>query len=218
MGKNILVIAATAKEIGPFLKALRQNSGQLAGHNIDVLITGVGLTATTYHLLRQLSLKRPQVVTQAGIAGSFDKQMILGSVVAVKQDRIADEAVMEGKKLQSVFDLKLASRNKFPYSGGWLINKSSVLSKTKLKKVEAVSVNQVTTSKEMVELYRKKFHPAIESMEGAAMHYVCLSENIPFIQIRGISNYIGERNKKNWKMKEAIVTLNTELLKLIEKL
>jgi nucleoside phosphorylase len=27
---------------------------------------------------------------------------------------------------------------------------------------------------------------------------------IPFIQIRGISNEVGERNKENWKIKEAM--------------
>jgi futalosine hydrolase len=38
---------------------------------------------------------------------------------------------------------------------------------------------------------------------------------MPFIQLRSISNYIGERDKTKWKMKEAIENLNAELLKLI---
>ncbi len=48
-------------------------------------------------------------------------------------------------------------------------------------------------------------------MEGAALHYVCLQEQIPFVQIRSVSNYVGERDKTKWKMKEAIENLNTEL-------
>jgi futalosine hydrolase len=55
-------------------------------------------------------------------------------------------------------------------------------------------------------------------MEGAALHYVCLMEKIPFLQIRSISNYIGERNKKNWNMKESIINLNKELIRLLEQL
>jgi futalosine hydrolase len=55
-------------------------------------------------------------------------------------------------------------------------------------------------------------------MEGAAVHYVCVREKIPFVQIRSISNYIGDRNKKNWKIKEAVGTLNTELIRLVESL
>ena len=55
-------------------------------------------------------------------------------------------------------------------------------------------------------------------MEGAALHYVGLMEKIPFIQLRAVSNYTGERNKKKWKMKEAIVNLNNELIRLLNKL
>ena len=39
---------------------------------------------------------------------------------------------------------------------------------------------------------------------GAALHYVCREMNIPFLQIRAASNYIGERDKEKWQMKEAI--------------
>jgi len=55
-------------------------------------------------------------------------------------------------------------------------------------------------------------------MEGAALHYVCLMEKIPFVQIRGISNYIAERNKKNWNMKESISNLNNELIRLLKNI
>ncbi|MBK8310223.1 MAG: hypothetical protein IPL04_04300 [Chitinophagaceae bacterium] len=57
----------------------------------------------------------------------------------------------------------------------------------------------------------------VESMEGAALHYVCLMEKIPFIQLRAISNYITERNKKKWNMKESITNLNKEIIKLLNK-
>jgi futalosine hydrolase len=67
----------------------------------------------------------------------------------------------------------------------------------------------------MIKFYRNVFDPAIESMEGAALHYVCLMENIPFLQIRSISNYIGERNKKKWDMMDSIVNLNKALIKTI---
>jgi futalosine hydrolase len=52
-------------------------------------------------------------------------------------------------------------------------------------------------------------------MEGAALHYVCLMENVPFVQIRSISNYIGERNKKKWDMMDSIMNLNDSLMRII---
>jgi futalosine hydrolase len=60
------------------------------------------------------------------------------------------------------------------------------------------------------------FSPEIESMEGAALHFVALHQNIPFIQMRSISNWVGERDKSKWKIKEAISNLNNELKKIID--
>jgi futalosine hydrolase len=55
-------------------------------------------------------------------------------------------------------------------------------------------------------------------MEGAAFHFVCLQQKIPFIQIRSISNSVGERDKTKWVIKDAVNNLNSELVKLINDL
>jgi futalosine hydrolase len=215
MGKNILVAAATAKEINPFLSGIKQ--GKFNTKNIDILISGIGLTASTYHLAKQLALKKYDLVIQAGVAGCFDLRIALGEVVAIKQDAIADQSVVELEKLKTLFDLKLVPQDQYPYKKGWLINPNKdVLKKTKLKIVKGISVNQISTSKQMIKFYRDVFDPVTESMEGAALHYVCVMENVPFVQIRSISNYIGERNKKKWDMNDSISNLNQSLIRIID--
>jgi futalosine hydrolase len=215
MEKNILIASATAKEIIPFLEYFRINKHICA----DILITGIGLTGSCYHLTRQILLKKPDLIIQAGVAGCFDKKISLGEVVALQQDTIADESVIELNKLKTLFDMKLVPHDQFPYKRGWLVNPGkALLRKSKLKMVKGISVNQITTSPQMIEFYKKEFSPVTESMEGAALHYVCLMEKIPFIQLRSVSNYVGERNKNNWNMKESIVNLNRELILLLEKL
>jgi len=212
MGKNILVVAATAKEIHPFIELTR--TGDF--NNADILISGIGLTASTYHLAKQIALKKYDLVIQAGVGGCFDLRIPLGAVVAVKQDAIADQSVIELQKLRTLFDLRLVPQDQYPYKKGWLINPNKeILKKTKLKIVKGISVNQISTSKQMIKFYRDVFDPVTESMEGAALHYVCISENIPFVQIRSISNYIGERNKQKWDMMDSIANLNDALIKTI---
>ena len=212
---NILLIAATAKEIEPFFEYYRNTKRP---QNIDILITGIGLTATTYRLLKQLQIKRPDLVIQAGVAGCFDRKIPLGTVVAVKRETIADQSVIELKKLKTLFDLQLIPHDQFPFKKGWLENNNETLKKLKLKRVDAISVNEITTSKQRVRFYEKSFKPAIESMEGAALHYTCLMEKIPFIQLRSISNYIAERDKTKWDMKRSIINLNTTLVHLVERI
>lgn len=213
---NVLVTAATVKEIEPFL-AINRSSKKFK--NVDVLISGIGLTSTAYHLTRQIFLKKPNIIIQAGVAGCFDKKMKLGSVVAVKQDTIADQSVIELKKLKTLFDLNLVPQNQFPFQKGWLVNPHlNLIKKSRLKAAKSISVNQITTSKQMIQFYKKEFDPVTESMEGAALHYTCLMEKIPFIQLRSISNYIGERNKTNWNMRDSILNLNKKLIELLESL
>ena len=215
---NCLLAAATSLEINPFLDQYRDDS-LFESVSVDVVITGIGLTASTYNLQRQIMVKKPDLVIQAGIAGCFDKTFSLGEVLCVKQDTIADLGVVEEKKLKTIFDLKLAPPNQFPYKKGWLINpNTSLIKKSKLKPVKGISVNQVTSSGQMIQFYKEIFQPVLESMEGAALHYVCLRENIPFLQIRSISNYAGERDKKKWNLKESIHNLNNGLIRLLDSM
>ena len=111
-----------------------------------------------------------------------------------------------------MFELGLIKLNQAPFSKGWLINPHKELIKqTKLKDREGCIGKSYHDRQTNDQVLQKKFKPLVESMEGAALHYICLMEKIPFLQIRGISNYIGERNKKKWNMKDAINNLNNEL-------
>ena len=102
MGKNILVLAATAKEISPFIQSMKKDDALLKNNNIDILVSGIGLTSTSYHLTKQLALKNYNLVIQAGVAGSYDTTVQLGKVVVVKQDSIADQSLVEMKKLKLI--------------------------------------------------------------------------------------------------------------------
>jgi futalosine hydrolase len=216
--QHCLVIAATAIEISPLLKKLKEDTTFQPAYNLDVLITGIGLTATTYHLTRYLSLKRPDLIIQAGVGGCFNRDIPLGSVLAVKKEALADQSVIELNQLKTLFDLKLVPENQHPFHKGWLVNRGDLLKQVRLKKVTGISVNEITTARSKVKFYEEHFSPVVESMEGAALHYVALMEQIPFLQLRAVSNYIAERNKSRWNMKESIANLNHELLKLLTTL
>jgi len=216
--KNCLLVSATAIEISPLLEKMRTDSRFPDSCNLDILISGIGLTASTYSITRQLAIRRPDWVIQAGVGGCFDRRVPLGAVVSVKKEAIADQSVIELKQLKSLFDLKLVPHDQPPFIKGWLVNNNTLLKKTRLKQVSGISVNEISTSPKKIAFYREYFNPVVESMEGAALHYVCLMEKIPFIQLRSVSNYIGERNRKKWNMKEAVINLNLELFKLFDKL
>ncbi len=217
---NCLVVSATILEIKPFIEHCR-NSNKLdyIDLQLDFLITGIGSLNATYALMKHLQVKKPDVIIMAGIAGAFTNKIKLGDVVVVKEEALADLGVQEKDGYKDVFDLKLLAANQFPFSKKKLVNPfTTLMERTLLPKVNSVTVNQITVSKKTAELYSKKYKASIENMEGAALHLVCIKENIPFVQIRSISNYTGERNKKKWLLKEAVKNLNTVLIRLVESL
>jgi len=216
---NCLIIAATPIEIQPFLKKL-QEKGSLTASSIelDVLISGIGLLATSYALQKQIQLKRPDLIIQAGVGGCFDRKLKLGKVFIIQKEAVADQSPIELKKLKTLFALDLVPANQPPFQKGWLVNPHSIVKKLRLPKVTGISVNEITTQPQKVRYYKKQFNPIIESMEGAALHYIALQEKIPFLQLRSSSNYIAERSKKNWNMPAAIASLNQSLLTLLQEL
>jgi futalosine hydrolase len=217
---NCLVVSATILEIKPFIEHCRTTSKlDYIDLHLDFLITGVGSINCTYSLMKHLQVKKPDVIIMAGIAGAYSLKMKLGDVVVVRDESLADLGVQEKDGYKDVFDLKLLPANQFPFSRKKLINPFTVLvERTALSKVSSVTVNQISSSKKTADLYSRKYKASIENMEGAAFHFVCMKENIPFVQIRSISNYVGERNKKKWLLKDSVQNLNTVLIRLIESL
>ena len=206
---QILVVAATEMEIAPFLA--RQTA-------VDHLVTGVGAPACMYRLQKKIHQNKYDCIVQAGIAGSFTQNIALGETVLIERDCFADLGIFENNRLVSLFDTGFVSKNEQPYQNGWLVNKTNWLHHFSLPKHTGVTVNMVTEQRMLIDEYTKLYEPAVETMEGAALHYVCLMENIPFLQLRAISNMVGERDKSKWKISEAVHNLNNHLQEITEVL
>lgn len=203
---KILVVAATEMEIALFT----------AQNNIaDVLITGVGAPACMYALSKCLLQNKCDFVIQAGIAGTFKNQYPLGQTFAVKTDLFADLGIQEKESFFTLFEKGFVYEDALPYKNGKMVNTTE--NYFSLKPVNAITINTVSDNIAQTELYKRKFDADLESMEGAAFHYVCIQEKIPFLQIRSISNFVGERVKTNWKMKEAIDSLNEHLIRIVNE-
>jgi futalosine hydrolase len=209
LSMKILVIAATKKEIEPFITARP---------DAHFLITGIGIASTIYHLQKKLQHGKYELVIQAGIAGSYSSKYDLEEVVLIHQDTFGDIGAEEKGNFLTVFEMNMGDKNEFPFENGWLKNTSVYLKQYLLKKATGITINKVSDSGLQKKQLLEKFNAEIESMEGAALHYVCLQEKLPFIQIRGISNYVGERDKLKWKMKETINNLNDKLLEIVDSI
>ncbi|MDG1849014.1 MAG: futalosine hydrolase [Flavobacteriales bacterium] len=217
-----LIVSATHLELKPLLEKAEKinriddklSSYHLDGNEFDLLCTGVGMVATSFHMGRVLSSHKYDRVINAGIAGSFEKNIPLGTVVEIVEDQFPEMGAEDGEHFLSLLDLELIEADDFPYQSGVLSNEQEIWDLT-YPKVKSITVNTAHGSEERIAKTEQRLRPQVESMEGAAFFYACKTDKIPCVQIRAISNYVERRDKASWDIPRAIQRLNTEILKLI---
>lgn len=214
----IVLAAATSFEIQPTIDLLKNGSAPAGSLKTDVLITGIGSLPTVYALMRQIGRRRPDIIIQAGVAGCFTPGRI-GAVLAVKEEVLGDLGVKEGQDFKTLFDLNLMDRDAPPFHNGLLVNPhSDLLDLTGIEQVRGLTINEISTDSARISWYQQNMSPVVESMEGGALHFTCLQEGIPFLQLRSVSNDIGQRDKSRWDIRSAIAHLNQQLMETIKKL
>ena len=212
---KLLIVAATEAEINPTIEYL--HNSHFAHGMVEVLITGVGMVATTYALTKQLQKQQYDLVLQAGVGGSFDRAIALGSLVFVTSERFGDLGAEDHDDYIDIFDMGLIPEGP-PFTGNLLQTPLlPVHGRISLPRVSGLTINTVSGRESTIALRTERFGSQVESMEGAALHYVCLMENIPFAQVRALSNYVIPRDKSQWQMKDAIINLNSWLTEFIAK-
>src|ERR1700712_4752169 len=173
---RILLLSATLMECHPCFGWLDENPGL----PVKRLVSGIGQLAAAAALQKQVLIDRPDCILQAGIAGAADKND-QGSVFVIDQEVLADLGADEPAGFRNLFEMKLANGDDFPFVAGGLPNPwQKMLQMTGLPTRTGLTVNHISTDKNLIRM-RKQNHPSfVESMEGAALHYVALTENIPF--------------------------------------
>jgi len=209
---RVIITAATNLELAGSAKKASQlfkkSKIKLSFH-----VTGIGMLASGIKLTQLVTAHQPDLIIQMGIAGSYIKTEPLGKVMVVASESIADLGVREKGVFKDLFESQLLKDNEAPFKKRKLINPAiRSLNVLKSDLVAAVTINEITTSPKRIKEIIAAHNPVLESMEGAALHYVGGLTKTPFIQIRAISNYVGERNKAKWKLKESIEQLEAYVI------
>ncbi|GEO09299.1 futalosine hydrolase [Segetibacter aerophilus] len=217
---NVVITSATQKETDQVRQSLT-SAPPLENQELDLSfhVSGVGLLSSCFSISQLIFEQHPDLIIQAGIAGTFDNNFELGKVVVVKDELLGDLGVEEYGAFKDLFDLNLQTENLFPFTGRALHNRFlPEYNLGGLAEVTAITINEITTRPTRIEVLKAKYEPAIESMEGASLHYCCLQTSTPFIQIRAISNYVGERDKSKWNFKDALDNLTNAIIEYLKQL
>ena len=214
---NLLIVSATELENNALEKKFHLVN---PAFQVDFLITGVGMTATTYALTKKMSKKKYDLALNIGLGGTFREEIKLGEVVNVVTDCFADLGAEDGEKFKTLGQMGLLDEDRYPFWNGKLKSEEAqkYVALNLLKNVKAITVNKVHGNEDSIQRTIKKFHSDIESMEGAAFFYVSLMERVPCIQLRAISNRVERRNRDGWHIELALQNLTQVVSQFMEEI
>jgi futalosine hydrolase len=217
---RILIVTATPMEIAPLVASLHHTAERSAkltshsyrGHDVDVLVTGVGMVPTAAWCTHVLARNPYDVALNFGVCGSFDRAFPPGTVVHVVADRIAELGAEDDDAFLTMDQLNLPADCEF-------VNASPPANPVlhELPSVSGISVNTVHGNTRSIAEVAARFHPKVESMEGAGFMCACQVGRVPFAQVRAVSNIVEQRNRGAWQMAEAIGSLGRTALAILDR-
>lgn len=217
---KVLLIAATRNELNPFLlryPACLTSYLSIDKHKVKVLITGAGILATSFETTRELLQDSPDFILNVGICGSIDATIPLGTVLRVTTDCLGDFGAESADGFIPASAIGLQDLNEFPFQNGLIhaVGDDSEFQLNTLKSVNGITVQKVHgQAQSIVEMKAHYPNVQVESMEGAAVFYICRKLGIDCAQVRSVSNYVEVRNRDAWDIPTAISGLNEFLLRL----
>ncbi len=197
---------------------------RIAGRDFLLVVTGVGPVSAALELGAALASVRVGGALNLGLAGSFDLHAApLGACVAASAEVLAEYGVTG--------DDGLADATGFAFPQ-WEGAGTSVAQRLELDPAgaaarmglalspgtpcgPALTVAGVTGSFGRAQALASRHAALTESMEGFALALACLTRGVPFLEVRTVSNQVGERDRARWRIKQALSGLGELLAGLV---
>jgi len=186
----ILLACATEPEFGPWMHR----------PNVEPLVTGVGPVEAACAIARSLALRRYELVISAGIAGALDRAARIGEGVVVADERY--ELTLENGQPIVLPDGRQVAGKASSEPG--LVGR---LRDQGFAALHGVTVSRVTSTEETAERLARQ-GAQVESMEGFAVLRAAERAGVPAIELRGISNRVGRRDRSGWDFGAGVAGLS----------
>ncbi len=177
----ILVVCALREE----LRYVSDRAG------VAVLACGVGPVEAAIAVATRLAQTRYRCVVSAGIGGAFPGSARVGDARLVTMERFADLGLESGELLELPDGTRPIDRVE---ADTVLLARCGEIAPYAI----GITVSHVTTTAHTAERLRARYGADVESMEGFAVLRAAAGAGIPALEVRGISNYVGDRADSDW--------------------
>jgi futalosine hydrolase len=201
--KDILVIVATELEA--------QKLPKLPG--MRTRISGIGMVNAALETQLGILEQRPDLVLSVGIGGAYPKGGAkIGDVVVASEMIYAGLGAMDGNQFLNLEQLgfELLPKTFNIIEAVLQARKFALLTNAKFGAI--LTLETVTGSDARALELEQLFPNALaEGMEGAGIAHAALKNGIPSLEIRGISNFVGARDRSSWRIGAALEALYKSL-------
>ncbi len=191
--------------------------GTLSGLSVTLLHSGIGKANAASATSSLLGFFRPTAVIVVGCGGAFPGSGLnVGDLAIASEEIYGDEGVLTPDGFLDMQDLKLplvkrngnSFFNRYPTSAALtekafaLLTAGSACASTAIASGPFVTVSTCSGTLSGGRELARRTQGICENMEGAAVAQICAMNNVPFMELRGISNLVEDRDTSRWNLKE----------------
>ncbi|MFN3241652.1 MAG: futalosine hydrolase [Planctomycetota bacterium] len=209
----------------PRSEFLLLHAAPIEGHGLEdlgVQSIGVGKTAAAFgaaDLLRRRDGVR--AVLLFGVAGAYPERhrdgpppLDIGDVAVVSHDLLADEGVETPDGFLDLGSMQLGDCGPF-LADPRLARDAAV--RLGCPSVHGLTVSSCSGTDEASRRARQRGGGGdVETMEGAAVAYVCRKLEVPLLHVRAISNWTGDRDRGAWNLGAAVDAVQRAVRRLMQ--
>jgi futalosine hydrolase len=182
----ILVVCALLPELGSWT----------ARAGVERLACGVGPVEAAVATANALARGRYTAVVNAGIAGAFPGSARVGDAVLVEHETFSEFGLEGGAPLLLPGGAQLVAS--IAADAGLLARCAPIVADGGVRTGRGLTVAQVTTTDATSRRLHARYRADVESMEGFSVLRAAAVASVPAIEIRGISNLVGDRASSEW--------------------
>jgi len=183
---------------------------------LDLLVAGVGparAAASTATALAVAALEGApyDLVVSAGIAGGFQPDAPVGSLVVADEITVADLGADTADGFVPVTELGFGTVNHRPPES--LVREVAAATGGRVGTVLTVSTVTGTAAR-AAELRARHPRALAEAMEGFGVAEAAAAHGVPVLELRAVSNPVGPRDRAAWRIGDALAALTEGFGKL----
>jgi futalosine hydrolase len=203
--------------------------GELAGQRVLICAGGMGKVNAAHAATLMIAQSRPEALIIFGIGGAYPSSGAkMGDVAVAKNEIAGDEGVLthEGFKDTEYLGiplLKMATSgiyNTYPASEPLLQRTLRTLAGQPTAGAihvgSFVTLSTCTGTRERARELEQRYRSLCENMEGAAAAHVAMSHGIPWLEVRGISNIVEDRDLAKWEIPRAALAAQHAVMQVLE--